>query len=115
MTESVYKLLLKSEWQAIDEDGIFKGTPLDLADGYIHLSTARQVVETARLHFKNKGPLVLAEFSAGDFGEALKYEAARDGSLFPHQYGVLKRSQVKRHWALQDLGSGAYSFPDEFT
>ena len=114
MSEKVYKLLLKYEWELFEQTGLFLGTPLDFNDGYIHLSTKLQVVGTARLHFKDKGPLVLAEFDAEDFGEQLKYEAARDGSLFPHQYGRLLRSQVKRFLPLKDLGDGAYDFPEEF-
>ncbi len=114
MTQSVYKLLLQYEWDLFEETGVFLGTPLDFEDGYIHLSTAEQVVETARLHFKDKGPLVLAEFDGDELGASLIYEASRGGQLFPHQYGKLERAQVRRHWALQDLGSGAYSFPKDF-
>jgi uncharacterized protein (DUF952 family) len=29
----------------------FRGSPADLADGYIHFSTAAQVAETAAKHF----------------------------------------------------------------
>ena len=115
MSVHVYKLLQAFEWMVFEETGVFLGTPLDFKDGYIHLSTAEQAAETARLHFKNKGPLVLVEFKASDFAESLKYEAARNGSLFPHQYGKLKRSQVKRFWLLQDAPDGAYEFPKEFT
>ena len=110
----VYKLFLSSEWEELDGSGSFSGTPLDLKDGYIHLSTAEQVVETARLHFKDKGTLVLAEFDGDDFGDQLKYEPSRGGQMFPHQFGILKREQVRRHWTLQDHGDGAYSFPEEF-
>ena len=114
MSEPVYKLLLAQEWEGLETSRVFLGTPLDIKDGYVHLSTAAQVVETARRHFKNKGPLVLAEFSSSDFGASLKYEAARDGSLFPHQFGDLKHAQVKRYWALKERGDGTYEFPEEF-
>jgi len=94
--------------------GAFDGTPLDLKDGYIHLSTAGQMIETARLHFKNKGEIILAEFDGDDFGESLIYEPSRGGQMFPHQYGQLLRDQVRRHWTLKESGDGAYSFPTEF-
>ena len=67
MGAHVYKLLQAFEWMVFEETGVFLGTPLDFKDGYIHLSTAEQAAETARLHFKNKGPLVLVEFKASDF------------------------------------------------
>ncbi len=115
MTDYVYKLLQTYEWEVFEETGVFLGTPLDFQDGYIHLSTAQQVVSTARLHFKDKGPLVLAEFAASDFGAQLKYEPARDGSLFPHQFGILRRSQVKQFWHLKDAPAGSYEFPKAFS
>ncbi len=114
MQKTVYKLLLSAEWETLETEDVFLGTPLDLKDGYVHLSTAGQVIETARLHFNHKGPLVLVELDESDFGDTLKYEPARDGSLFPHQYGLLKRSQIKRHWPLKETGNGTYEFPDEF-
>lgn len=114
MDRPVYKLLLAYEWDVFEETGVFLGTPLDWGDGYIHLSTADQVVETARLHFKDKGALVLAEFSGDDLGDSLIYEPSRKGQMFPHQYAHLTRAQVRRHWDLQDLGGGAYSFPADF-
>lgn len=114
MNGLVYKLLLAFEWELLDDTGVFLGTPLDFKDGFIHLSTAEQVVETARLHFKDKGELVLAEFDAADLGSVLIYEKSRGGQLFPHQYGLLKRAQVRRYWTLKDEGNGEYSFPSEF-
>ena len=114
MSAPVYKLLLAYEWDVFQETSVFLGTPLDFSDGYIHLSTAGQVVETARLHFKDKGELVLAEFDGADFGDQLVYEPSRGGQMFPHQYGRLRRDQVRRYWTLNDQGDGAYSFPPEF-
>lgn len=114
MDKTVYKLLLAYEWDVFEQTDVFLGTPLDFNDGYIHLSTGAQVVETARLHFKNKGPLVLAEFDGDVFAGSLIYEASRGGQMFPHQYGRLERAQVRRFWTLNDLGDGAYSFPAEF-
>lgn len=114
MSNKVYKLLLAFEWEVFEETGVFLGTPLDFKDGYIHLSTASQVVETARLHFKDKGALVLAEFDGDELGASLIFESSRGGQMFPHQFGPLKRQQVRRHWPLRDLGGGAYSFSKEF-
>ncbi len=114
MSQPVYKLLLGFEWDLFQETGVFLGSSLDYADGFIHLSTADQVVETARLHYKNKGEIALVEFDGADFGDQLIYETSRGGQSFPHQFGALKRDQVRRYWTLNDLGNGAYSFPSEF-
>ncbi len=113
MRQAVYKLLLAYEWELLEETGVFLGAPIDFSDGYIHLSTQDQVVGTAGKHFKDMGPLVLAEFDSAEFGDTLIYEPAR-GSMFPHLYGKLRRAQVKQYWHLQDLGGGEYSFPSQF-
>ena len=38
-------------WRAAAKAGRFDGAPIDLADGFIHFSTAEQVRETAAKHF----------------------------------------------------------------
>ena len=35
-----YKILTAEQWAALERDGHFAGAPVDLADGYIHLSAA---------------------------------------------------------------------------
>ena len=85
----VYKILDRAAWEAAREAGRFGGAEIDLRDGYIHLSTAAQAAETARLHFRGLADLVLLELEAGDLGPALRWEASRGGQLFPHLYGDL--------------------------
>src|SRR5207248_2557230 len=50
----IYKILSRSEWAAAHEAGRFAGSGIDLADGYIHFSTAAQAQETARRHFAGR-------------------------------------------------------------
>jgi uncharacterized protein (DUF952 family) len=50
----VYKILRSEEWAAFDAKGETAGAPVDLADGYIHLSTAAQAPETAAKHFAGR-------------------------------------------------------------
>ena len=85
----LYKILKAQEWSAAQAQGHFKGSALDLADGYIHLSGADQVQETARLHFKGQTDLVLVVLDAEALGAALRWEPSRAGALFPHLYGAL--------------------------
>ena len=74
--------------------GTFTGPPIDVADGYIHLSTAAQAQETARLYFHDRRDLIILQIDDAVLGEALKWEPSRGGSLFPHLYGPLATSQV---------------------
>jgi len=85
----VYKLLDRDEWARAETRGRYDGAPVDLADGYIHLSTGAQVVETARRHFVGVTGLTLVGFDADALGEALRWEPSRGGDLFPHLYGPL--------------------------
>ena len=91
----VYKLLTRGAWEAAERVGRFEGAAIDLADGYIHLSSAAQAPETARLHFAGQADLVLLRIDAERLGAALKWEASRGGALFPHLYGPLDCALVE--------------------
>ena len=85
----IYKILGRKAWETAVAAGRFDGAAIDLADGYIHLSTADQAAETARRHFRGQADLVLVAFDAADFGPALRWEPSRGGQLFPHVYGSI--------------------------
>lgn len=85
----VYKILKASAWEDALRAGRFDGAAIDLADGYIHLSSAGQAPETARRHFSGQAGLTLIAFDSADLGAALRWEPSRGGDLFPHLYGPL--------------------------
>lgn len=85
----IYKITTADEWAAAEATGLFHGAAVDLADGYIHFSTAAQAEETARKWFAGQAGLVLAAFEAEAFGDALRWEPSRGGALFPHLYAPL--------------------------
>jgi uncharacterized protein (DUF952 family) len=68
---------------------------VDLADGFIHFSTAAQVRETAARHFAGQTGLVLIAVEAGALGSFLRWEPSRGGDLFPHLYGPLPLAAVR--------------------
>jgi uncharacterized protein (DUF952 family) len=90
----IYKVANAAEFGEARDDGIYAGAPIDLKDGFIHFSTAAQLPETLRLHFKNHDDLVLAAVRTADLGDALRWEPSRGGQLFPHLYGNLEMSAV---------------------
>jgi len=85
----VYKILPRGDWDAAVALGRFDGAGADLADGYIHFSTAAQAPETARRHFAGREGLVVVAVEAADLGAGLRWEPSRGGDLFPHLYGPL--------------------------
>jgi uncharacterized protein (DUF952 family) len=94
MTQTAFKIFTADQWAQFQADGIFAGAPVDLADGYIHMSTADQTAETLAKHFAGQSGLVIAEIDLSGFGDALKWEVSRGGALFPHVYGVLPLTAV---------------------
>jgi uncharacterized protein (DUF952 family) len=90
----IYKLLTAAEWAIAGSLGHFDGSAVDHADGYLHLSGADQVVETAARHFTGQSGLVLLTVDADRLGADLCWEPSRGGALFPHLYGPLPVSAV---------------------
>ena len=88
------KILTADQWQLFQSEGVFQGAPIDLADGYIHLSTAAQVAETAAKHFAGQTGPILATIDLALLGDAIVWEPSRGGQLFPHCYGPLPMRAV---------------------
>jgi len=85
----IYKILSRSEWDIAEADGHFRGSAVDLADGYIHFSEAGQLRETARKHFAGQSDLLLVTIDADLLDPQPIWEPSRGGALFPHLYGPL--------------------------
>ena len=107
----IYKIFRRPEWDAFRTAGQTRGAPVDLADGFIHFSTAAQVVETAAKWFASDSDLVLVAFEANTLGPALKWEPSRGGALFPHLYRALSLSEVVWDKSLP-LGATGHIFPE---
>lgn len=108
----IYKICPASLWREAELAGHFEGAPVDLADGFIHLSTAAQVVETASRHFRAQSDLVLVSVDADALSPALlRFEPSRGGDLFPHFYGQLPVSAVTRVEPLPLNDDGRHAFP----
>jgi uncharacterized protein (DUF952 family) len=90
----IYKILTRAEWERALVEGRFEGSGLDRRDGFIHFSTAGQVAETARRHFRGQSDLVVLAVEAEGLGAALKWEPSRGGELFPHLRGPLACTAV---------------------
>jgi len=110
----IFKIFRSSEWQELADHGETAGAPIDVADGYIHFSTAEQARETAAKHFAGEGDLILAALDSDGLGDALKWETSRGGALFPHLYRRLTRADIL--WVKPlPLGAEGHSFPEGFT
>ncbi|WP_180898187.1 DUF952 domain-containing protein [Martelella soudanensis] len=108
--QPIFKIVTGAEWQAARTAGVFKGAAVDLADGFIHLSTADQVRETAARHFAGQADLLLVAVDPAALGSALRYEPSRGGALFPHLYGDLSLKAVIRENPLPVASDGRHDF-----
>lgn len=110
----IYKIFRADEWAALQAQGETLGAPIDIADGYVHFSTAAQAQETAAKHFAGEDGLVLLALDADSLGDALTWEPSRGGALFPHLYRPLRLSDILWHRPLP-LVDGTHRFPAEMT
>jgi uncharacterized protein (DUF952 family) len=88
-TAIAYKIETGEVWAQAVRDGVYLGSALDLADGFIHLSGADTVAETLRLYFAGRDDLVLVAVDLARLGSTVVWEASRGGVQFPHIYGPL--------------------------
>ncbi|MCB2014089.1 MAG: DUF952 domain-containing protein [Sphingobium sp.] len=115
MTELfAFKILTRDQWEQWRADDIFTGAPVDLADGYIHLSARDQVAETAAKHFAGQDDLILAMIDLAALGDAVKWELSRGEALFPHVYGPIPMSAVTTKAKLRLGSDDKHIFPAGF-
>lgn len=108
---TAYKVLTSEQMEVLLRDGVFAGAPIDLADGYIHLSAADQVTETVDKHFAGQTGLLVAAVDLAALGDAVKWEPSRGGQLFPHIYAALPLSAVTAYVPLARGSDGAVLLP----
>ncbi len=106
-----WKVLTGGELAEFLDAGHFAGAPVDLADGYIHMSTIVQLAGTVEKHFAGQEGLFLAKVDLDALGDAVLWEASRGGELFPHLYGRLPISAVIIHEPLRRNLDGTLVLP----
>ena len=113
MTDRIaYKVLTAAEQAGLQAAGVFEGSEVDRADGFIHLSTAAQLAETLDRHFAGQSGLVVAAVDLAALGAAIRWEASRGGALFPHLYGALPIGMVRAATPLARRPDGSVVLPD---
>lgn len=95
MPDVAWKILSVADWKLMLAEGRYEGSPVDLADGYIHLSAADQLEATAAKHYAGQTDLMLVEVDLTVLADDVVWEPSRGGALFPHIYGVLPVSATR--------------------
>lgn len=108
--DTAYKVLTADQMRALEADR-FEGAPIDLADGYIHLSTRDQLTETVDRHFTGQSDLWVAAIDLAALGDSVRWEESRGGAMFPHIYGAMPLDVVIAYGALERDDDGTVKLP----
>jgi uncharacterized protein (DUF952 family) len=108
----IYKICPASAWREAERQGVYRGSPDDNRDGFIHFSTASQVAETAKKFFFGQTGLFLIAVDADMLGDALRWEPSRNDELFPHLYGELDLGAVTDVLDLRARSDGNHDIPE---
>ena len=112
MTDTTaYKVLTAAEMDTLERDGVFAGAEVDVADGYIHLSTAAQLTETVDKHFAGRDGLHIAAVDLDALADRVRWEESRGGQLFPHLYAPLPLDAVVAYGPLERDEDGTVRLP----
>ncbi len=109
---TVYKICDRSLWAEAERAGVFAGAEIDLADGFIHFSTHDQTASTLEKHFAGRTDLLLIAIDTAAMGDAIVYEKARGGILFPHLYQPLQLNFVRWVRPIVQDKNGKHILPD---
>ena len=107
--EIYYRLALPEEWDSACASGEVPRRQIDIDDGYFHLSTGTQLIETANLHFAAHQVLVALAFRAETLADHIKMELApKRQQYFPHYYGALQTKDVAEVLTLEKAEGGSF-------
>eukprot|EP00039_Didymoeca_costata_P009376 m.124000 g.124000 ORF g.124000 m.124000 type:complete len:124 (+) comp14461_c1_seq2:431-802(+) len=114
-TDYIYKICPQDIWEEAEVKGVFTGAGIDIADGFIHCSTAAQTAQTANLFFKDVEGMVLAKINAKVLN--VKWEAASppgdNPALFPHIFGDIPMTAVEKVYPMPIGANGQHILPPE--
>ena len=85
-----YRIVEEGEWAAAVAEGAYQGSSLDARDGFMHLSLASEVLNTARMYYgAHRGPLLVLKVALGKVpGAQLRCDWVESRrAFFPHIVG----------------------------
>jgi uncharacterized protein (DUF952 family) len=89
---TIYHITRRQVWEEAQRAGKYQADSL-LTEGFIHCSTATQVLKTADRFFQNQVGLIILYIDVDKLESEVKYELA-DHEPFPHIYGALNIDAV---------------------
>ena len=115
MGRMIYKAVPASLWRKAEDERHWRGAPVDLADGYIHFSSADQLAQTLEKHFAGEDDLLLVAVDEDVLGDDLRWEVSRGGALFPHLHARLSVDDIAWVEPLPLGPDGRHVLPERMT
>ena len=106
----LFHILPADDWHQAKTEGSYGPASLE-REGFIHLSTARQLVKTATRFYRGQRGLLVLRIREESLLAKLVFEPA-DGDEFPHLYGKLNLDAVVDSVAFPPKPDGTFDFPE---
>jgi uncharacterized protein (DUF952 family) len=116
---NLYHITSREAWVDATRDGTYRAPSL-ATEGFIHCSTASQVLPVARQAFRGETNLVLLVIDTQQLTAALKWEPAAGGqqpeglapgTTFPHVYGPIVLEAVVQTLDFSPDADGEFTMP----
>ena len=124
MSNLILHATSRDRWLASRQTGVHRDPSLD-AEGFIHCSTAAQVVRVANFLFRGQHGLVLLIIDPSRLTSAIKWEppvhpghekgTPVEAELFPHIYGPINAAAVVNVVDFEPGPDGLFSLPPSIT
>ena len=108
---TIFHIAPKENWTKSRSRGQYSEESLQ-REGFIHCSTAEQVVDTANKHFKGQSDLVLLSIDTSDIMSVIAYQSSGDsGEEYPHIFGPINHDAVKDVIDFPASRDGTFALP----
>uniref|UniRef100_A0A832H4D7 DUF952 domain-containing protein n=1 Tax=Oscillatoriales cyanobacterium SpSt-402 TaxID=2282168 RepID=A0A832H4D7_9CYAN len=106
----VFHITPRSHWQHAQQIGAYQAASLD-SEGFIHCSTADQVIWVANSFYQGQSGLVLLCISTDQLQSELRFDSIETGAQFPHIYGALNLDAVIQVLEFEPNANGLFELP----
>lgn len=109
--EAIYHIAERNRWESMNNGPFYAPEGLQ-REGFIHCSSASQVVPVANGLFQGRRGLVLLAIAPERVQAEIRWENLEGGTeRFPHLYGPLNRDAVAGIWEFQPGPDGLFVMP----
>jgi uncharacterized protein (DUF952 family) len=109
---TILHITQRLQWETAKNLGSYRGDTLD-TEGFIHCSTAAQLLGSANRFFQGQQDLVILVIDRDLVQPAVRDEGAEANNLFPHIYGELNIDAVVQSIDFAAQADGSFLWPAE--